>query len=112
MIGALENSIEGKSRWMLYDFNNGDGGYVDIRRFENEDAPAGTYKVEYVRWSEPSPIGYRSVVFDVRLLRKWMWKLIDDDQLPDPMDEYRQFDVNCYFQKIADKVTTQIRNER
>ncbi len=112
VIGALENIIEGKSRWMLYDFNNGDGGYVDIRRFENEDAPAGTYKVEYVRWSEPSPIGYRSVVFDVRLLRKWMWKLIDDDQLPDPMDEYRQFDVNCYFQKIADKVTTQIRNER
>ncbi len=62
---ALEDIIEGKSRWMLYDFTKGDGGYINIHRCDNDTAPTAGYKVEYVRWSEPVPIGYRGVIFDV-----------------------------------------------
>ena len=101
VVGALENIIEGKSRWMLYDFTNGEGGYVNIHRCDNGTAPTARYKVEYVRWSEPVPTGYRGVIFDVGLLRNWLWSLIDNDRLPDPMDECEQFDVNDHFERLV-----------
>ena len=101
VVGALENIIEGKSRWMLYDFTDGDGGYVNIHRCDNGTAPAAGYKVEYVRWSEPMAIGYRGVVTDAGLLRSWLWSLIDDERLPDPLDDWESFDVNDYFERLV-----------
>lgn len=98
---ALENIIEGKSRWMLYDFTNGNGGYVNIRRCDNDTAPAAGYKVEYVRWAEPAPIGFRGVISDAGPLRNWLWSLIDGEGLPDPMDECEPFDVNNYFERLV-----------
>ena len=47
------------------------------------------------------PIGYRGVIFDSGLLQKWLWSLIDNDSLPDPMDEYEQFDVNDHFERLV-----------
>lgn len=101
VVGALENIIEGKSRWMLYDFTNGDGGYVNIRRCYNDTAPTVVYKVEYVRWTEEAPIGFRGVISDAGRLRSWLWSLIDGDILPDPMDECGPFDVNNYFERLV-----------
>ena len=101
VVGALENIIEGKSRWMLYDFTNGNGGYVNIHR--DDTAPTAGYKVEYVRWAEPTPIGYRGIISDARLLRSWLWSLIDGERLPDPMAECELFDVNNYFERLVFK---------
>lgn len=101
VVGALENIIEGKSRWMLYDFTNGDGGYVNIRLCDNSTAAtAAGYKVEYVIWTEQTPIGFRGVISDAALLRNWLWSLIDGEQLPHPMDECEPFDVNDHFERL------------
>ena len=101
VVGALENIIEGKSRWMLYDFTNDNGGYVNIRRCDNDTASNAGYKVEYVRWTEEVPIGFRGVIYDAGLLRNWLWSLIDGERLPDPMDECEPFDVNNYFERLV-----------
>lgn len=101
VVGALENIIEGKSRWMLYDFTNGDGGYVNIRMCCKDAVPTAGYKVEYVRWIEPEPIGFRGFISDARLLRNWLWSLIDGERLPDPMDECERFDVNNHFERLV-----------
>lgn len=112
VVGALENIIEGKSRWMLYDFTDGDGGYVNIHRCDNGTAPAAGYKVEYVRWSEPMAIGYRGVVTDAGLLRSWLWSLIDDERLPDPLDDWESFDVNDYFERLVFRFLDEEKDER
>lgn len=101
VVGALENIIEGKSRWMLYDFTNDNGGYVNIRMCDFDSAPTAGYKVEYVIWTEPEPIGFRGVIHDAGLLRHWLWRLIDDDRLPEPMDECEPFDVNNHFDRLV-----------
>ena len=112
VVGALENIIEGKSRWMLYDFTKGDGGYVNICRRDNDEAPTAVYKVEYVRWSEPMPIGYRGVIFDVGLLRNWLWSLIDGERLPDPLSCWEEFDVNDYFERLVFRFLDEEKDER
>lgn len=112
VVVALENIIEGKSRWMLYDFTNGNGGYVNIRRFDNDTASAAGYEVEYVRWTEATPIGFRGIVSDTRLLRNWLRSLIDDDRLPDPMAECVRFDVNNHFERLVFKFLGKENNER
>ena len=109
---ALDNIIEGKSQWMLYDFTNGDGGYVNIRRYDKDTALATGYKVEYVRWSEPVPIGYRGVIFDVGLLRNWLWSLIDGERLPDPLSCWEEFDVNDYFGRLVFRFLDEEKDER
>lgn len=110
VVGALENIIEGKSQWMLYDFANDNGGYVNIRRCDKDTATTAGYKVEYVRWTQPTPIGYRGVVSDVRHLRSWLWSLIDGDRLPEPMDECGQFDVNNHFERLVFRFLDEDRN--
>lgn len=109
---ALENIIEGKSLWMLYDFTKGDGGYINISRRDNDTAPTTGYKVEYVRWSEPVPIGYRGVIFDVGLLRNWLWSLIDGERLPDPLSCWEEFDVNDYFGRLVFRFLDEEKDER
>ena len=98
---ALENIIEGKSLWMLYDFIKDDGGYVNIRRRDNDAAQTAVYKVEYVRWTEPAPIGFRGVVSDAGLLRSWLWSLIEGENLPDPLCCWEEFDVNNHFERLV-----------
>ena len=109
---ALENIIDGKSLWMLYDFTKGDGGYINISRRDNDTAPTTGYKVEYVRWSEPVPIGYRGVIFDVGLLRNWLWSLIDGERLPDPLSCWEEFDVNDYFERLVFRFLDEEKDER
>ncbi len=109
---ALEDIIEGKSLWMLYDFTKGDGGYINISRRDNDTAPTTGYKVEYVRWSEPVPIGYRGVIFDVGLLRNWLWSLIDGERLPDPLSCWEEFDVNDYFERLVFRFLDEEKDER
>ncbi|MDE5628720.1 MAG: hypothetical protein K2I69_04080 [Muribaculaceae bacterium] len=98
---ALENIVERKSLWMLYDFTKGDGGYINIRRCNNDAAPTEGYKVEYVRWTNPAPTGFRGVVSDEEPLRSWLWSMIDDERLPDPLGDWEQFDVNDYFGRLV-----------
>ena len=98
---ALENIIERKSLWMLYDFTKDEGGYINIRRRDNEATPTAVYKVEYVRWTKPDPTGFRGVVSDAGLLRNWLWTLIDGENLPDAPAGCEQFDVNDHFGRIV-----------
>ena len=100
IVCALENIIDGKSRSMLYVFTKENGGYVNIHRRNFEDTTGVGFKVEYVRWTDQEPIGYRGVTSDVRLLREWLWHLVDDAGLPDPLSEWVQFDVNDYFDRM------------
>lgn len=109
---ALEDIIEGKSLWMLYDFTKGDGGYINISRRDNDIDSTTGYKVEYVRWSEPVPIGYRGVVSDVGLLRNWLWSLIDGERLPDPLSCWEEFDVNDYFGRLVFRFLDEEKDER
>ena len=101
IVGALENIIEGKSRSMLYVFTKENGGYVNIHRRNIEDTYGVGFKVEYVMWTEQDPIGYRGVTSDAKLLREWLWHLIDDDRLPDSLPEWKQFDVNDHFERLV-----------
>ena len=109
---ALENIIEGKSLWMLYDFIKGDGGYVSIRRRDNDAAPTAGYKVEYVRWTNPAPTGFRGVVSDEGLLRSWLWSLIEGEKLPDPLSCWEEFDVNDYFKRLVFRFLDEEKDER
>ena len=109
---ALENIIEEKSLWMLYDFIKGDGGYVNIRRRDNDEATTTVYKVEYVRWTKPDPIGFRGVVSDAGVLRSWLWDLIDVDGLPEPIAGWEQFDVNNHFERLMFRFLDEEKDER
>lgn len=101
IVCALENIIEGTSRDMLYVFTKENGGYVNIRRCNMEDATDAGFKIEYVVWTQQEPVGYRGVTSNVRLLRKWLWHLIDDDLPTDPLPEWVRFDVNDYFERMV-----------
>lgn len=70
IVCALENIIDGKSRSMLYIFTKENGGYVNIRRSDVETIPGAGFKIEYVRWTEKDPTGYRGVTSDIGLLRE------------------------------------------
>lgn len=112
IIYALENIIDGKSRSMLYIFTKENGGYVDIRRWDREANPAAGFKVEYVRWADMNPIGYRGVTTDVGLLREWLWHLIDDDSLPDSLPDWKRFDVNDHFERMVFRFLDEEKDER
>ena len=112
VIGALENIIEGKSRSMLYCFAKDNGGYVEIRRCDKDTGPEQAYKVEYVRWTEQTPIGYRGKMSDFRLLRSWLWDLIDVDGLPEPIAGWEQFDVNNHFERLMFRFLDEEKDER
>lgn len=101
IVCALENIIDGKSRSMLYVFTKENGGYVNIHRQDDDVSPCPRFKIEYVIWTEQDPIGYRGVTSDVRLLREWLWHLVDDDRLPDSLSEWEQFDVNDHFERMV-----------
>lgn len=109
---ALENIIEGKSRSMLYCFAKDNGGYVEIRRCDKDTGPEQAYKVEYVRWTEQTPIGYRGKMSDFRLLRSWLWDLIDVDGLPEPIAGWEQFDVNNHFERLMFRFLDEEKDER
>ncbi|WP_300933285.1 hypothetical protein [Muribaculum intestinale] len=112
VVVALENIIEGKSRSMLYIFTKENGGYVDIRGCGKESGRGQSYKVEYVRWTEQTPIGYRGVMSDSELLKKWLWSLIDDDSLPEAIACWEQFDVNNYFERLMFRFLDEEKDER
>lgn len=101
VVAALENIIDGKSVWMLYDFTCENGGYINIRRCGDASIHTAKYKVECVRWTEPTPTGYRAVISDVNPLRNWLWNLVDGRKFPDPTPEWESFDVTDYFQRLA-----------
>lgn len=100
VVAALENIIEGKSVWMLYDFTCEDGGYINIRRCDSDPVQA-EYEVEYVRWIEPIPVGYRVVTSDAGKLRSWLWDLVDSCKFPDLTHEWESFDVTDYFRRLT-----------
>lgn len=112
VVGALENIIEGKSRSMLYIFTRDNGGYVNIRRCGKEAGFAPAYKVEYVRWTEQTPLGYRGVMSDSKLLRNWLWTLIDGDILPEALTGWDTFDVNDHFERIVFRFLDEEKDER
>lgn len=100
VVAALENIIEGKSKWMLHDFTGDDGGYINIHRYDKE-GEAPRYKVECVKWTEPTPEGYRCVVTDVASLRRWLWDFTTERKFPDPTPEWESFDVNDTFGRLV-----------
>lgn len=111
IVCALENIVDGKSRSMLYVFTKENGGYFNIRRCDAEGTAAG-FKVEYVRWTEQNPVGCRGVTSDAGMLREWLWHLIDDDMLPDPLPEWKQFDVNDHFERMVFRFLDEEKDER
>ncbi|MDE6467463.1 MAG: hypothetical protein K2L28_01035 [Muribaculaceae bacterium] len=107
---ALENITEGKSQWLLYDFTKENGGYVNIRRC-GDATPPSRYKVEYVRWTDENPVGFRGIVSDAALLRNWLLSLIDGEALPEPMDICEPFDVNDHFERLAFRFLDEDKNQ-
>lgn len=101
VMAALENIIDSKSVWMLYDFTCGNGGYINIRRSGDGPAHPAKYKVECVSWIELAPTGYRAVISDVAPLRSWLWSLVDGDEFPAPAPEWESFDVTDHFQRLT-----------
>ncbi len=103
VVAALNNIIDGKSLWMLYEFCGEINGYIEIKRYS--DAPSDTvkYKVECVGWTNPVPIGYRTVTSDVGSLRKWLWDLVDSNKLPEPSPVWESFDVSDYFRQLTSR---------
>lgn len=112
VVGALENIIEGKSRSMLYIFTKDNGGYVKIHRCGKDASTAQTYKVEYVRWTEGTPVGYRGEMSDFRPLRSWLWDMIDSDILPGAITGWRIFSVNGYFENMVLRFLDEEKDER
>ncbi|MCR6503219.1 hypothetical protein [Bacteroides muris (ex Fokt et al. 2023)] len=102
VVAALENIIEGKSKWLLYDFTGENGGYINIHR-HNKDGEAPEYKVEWVKWTEPTPIGYHAIVSDLTRLRRWLWDFAAEHKYPDPAPEWKSFDVKDTFQRLTFK---------
>lgn len=99
VMAALENIIESKSVWMLYDFTFGSGGYINIRRC----AETSECKVECVRWTEPAATGYRAVISDAAYLRQLLWELVDEERCPGPARGWKSFDVADYFSRLTFK---------
>lgn len=112
VVGALENIIEGRSRSMLYVFTKDNGGYVEIRRCDKDAGREPAYKVEYVRWTEQTPIGYRGVMADSKLLRSWLWNLIDGDRMPEAIAGWEKFDVNNHFERLMFRFLDEENDER
>lgn len=112
IICALENIIDGKSRSMLYIFTKENGGYVNISRRDVEATPVAGFNIEYVIWTEQDPIGYRGVTSDVKLLREWLWHLVDDNRLPDSLPEWVRFDVNNHFERMVSRFLDEEQDER
>ncbi|MCB6971129.1 MULTISPECIES: hypothetical protein [Butyricimonas] len=98
VVAALENIIEGKSKWMLYDFTGENGGYINIHRHDKDGEPP-KYKMEWVKWSEPT--GYHITLSDTSLLRRWLWDFASEHKYPDPAPEWESFDVKDTFQRLT-----------
>ena len=99
-MAALENIIEGKSKWLLHDFTGRDGGYMNIRRCV--DAGGLTkYKVELVQWMDPRPAGYHIVISDVALLRRWLWDFVTERNYPENLSEWEEFNVEDHFRRLV-----------
>lgn len=103
VVAALDNIIEGKSEWMLYDFTGGNGGYLNIMRAVECSTDRTVYKVEYVRWTSPEPAGYMAVLSDAAALRTWVCGLVNAGKFCDPMPGWETFDVNDYFRRLTFK---------
>lgn len=105
VVAALDNIIDGNSRWMLYEFSGEINGYIEIRRCGSDSDPdnAIKYNVECVGWTEPEPTGYRTVTRDVDSLRKWLWDLVDGNILPNPTPGWERFDVSDYFRRLSSR---------
>lgn len=101
VMAALENIIDGKAVWMLYDFTGENGGYINIRRCDDGSIHPAKYKVECVRWTEPTATGHHTVISDVITMRKWLWDMVDGCRFPDPDHEWESFDVTDYFQRLT-----------
>lgn len=100
VMAALENIIEGKSKWLLHDFTGRDGGYMNIRRCV--DAGGLTkYKVELVQWMDPRPAGYHIVISDVALLRRWLWDFATERNYPGNLSEWEEFNVEDHFRRLV-----------
>lgn len=115
VVAALENIIEGKSRWLLHEFTGENGGYVNIRRCGNGNETF-KYKVEFVKWTEPTPTGWRGVVSDAALVRQWLWDFASEHKYPEPDSCLESFDVADYFQRLVfrflDETDKEDNNER
>lgn len=115
VVAALENIIEGKSRWLLHEFTGENGGYVNIYRCGDCDKDF-KYKVEFVKWTEPTPTGYRGIVSDTALMRQWLWDFASEHKYPEPDSCLESFDVTDYFQRLAfrflDETDKEDNNER
>lgn len=103
VMAALENIIEGKSKWLLHDFTGADGGYFNISRAHDGSDGAPRYKVELVQWTEPEPTGCRGIITDEALLRRWLWDFASEQKFPQPVDGMKSFDVNDTFQRLTFK---------
>ncbi len=115
VIAALENIIDGQSKWMYYDFTGENGGYMNIRRCgDNEKCPR--YKVEFVQWTKPTPTGYHTIISEVAPLRCWLWDFVDNHKYPASTPEWESFDVTNHFQRLVfrflDKEDKLNKNER
>lgn len=111
VVAALENIIDGKSTWMLYDFSGDNKGYINIRRCGDDSTQTATYKVECVLWTEPAAIGHRAVVSDTGSLRQWLWDLVDSNRIPEPTSEWKSFDVADYFQRLTFRFSNNTDND-
>lgn len=100
VMAALENIIEGKSRWMLHDYTGDNGGYMNIQRCDGESPE---YNVEWVKWTEPTPTGFRATISDTSLLRRLLWDFVDERKYPALTPEWERFDVTDYFQRLVFK---------
>ena len=49
---------------------------------------------------------------DFRLLRSWLWDLIDVDGLPEPIAGWEQFDVNNHFERLMFRFLDEEKDER
>lgn len=99
VMAALENIRDGKSKWLQHDLRDDDSGYIHIRRCE-DDAGERTYKVEWVKWTTPDPIGFRTETADYESVRTWLWNFALSRKYPAPSCEWTAFDVNDYFQRL------------
>lgn len=102
VMAALENIIDGLSKWMNFDCTGTNGGYINIYRCDDSGATS-RYKVECVKWTEPTPTGFRAIITDVTSLRHCLWNFVDERKLPEPTPEWERFDVTDYFQKLVFK---------
>ncbi len=99
VMAALEDIIEGNSKWMLYDFSGDESGYVHISRLEDDDSKPSC-SAEWVKWTRPEPTGFRTVISDFDSFRNWLWNFPLDGSCPAPGSGWESFDVTDYFEKL------------